>query len=71
MFGDEYTEVIKKVDLSPKQLELLKKTNQAVTEILKEKGICDRALLYGRYDMVELDDGSAAILECELFDPSL
>ena len=26
-------------------------------------------LLYGRYDMVELDDGRQALLEAELFEP--
>ena len=27
-------------------------------------------LLYGRYDLVQLDDGSQALLEAELFEPS-
>ena len=31
----------------------------------------DEHLLYARYDIVRLDDGTPALLEAELFEPSL
>ncbi len=45
----------------------------ASTEIARERGwLPEGAMpLYGRFDMVELDDGTVALIEAELFEPSL
>ena len=70
--GGEYEEVFDKVELTPAQLALAHKCDSTITDLLKGKGLTDGTpLLYGRYDMVQLQNGEPAILEAELFDPQL
>ena len=58
------------VKLSDLQIELTKKVTKAINEVCLEKGLTNgEDLLYARYDMVRLDDGTPVLMEAELFEP--
>ena len=71
--GGEYSEEICAAELSDEERSLILATNAEVERIARGHGwIAPQAhLLYARYDMVSLEDGSPALLEAELFEPSL
>jgi hypothetical protein len=71
--GGEYREEITAAELSVAEQSLVVEVNTAVENIVRDRGWIapDSRLLYARYDLVTLDDGSPALLEAELFEPSL
>lgn len=71
--GGEYREEIIAADLSAGERRLLLDTNAMVEHIVRGRGWIgpEEHLLYARYDLITLDDGSPALLEAELFEPSL
>ena len=52
-------------------LAVVEVASRVATTIARESGwlAANDELLYGRYDVVRLDDGSPALLEAELFEP--
>ena len=73
LLGGEYTEVITAHEPTQAELELGEQARLAVEAIARRNGRLaeGKSLLYARYDIVELDDGSPALIEAELFEPSL
>jgi hypothetical protein len=71
--GGEYCEEISAAELSTDERALVLDANAAVERIVRDRGWIspDEHLLYARYDIVRLDDGTPALLEAELFEPSL
>jgi len=71
--GGEYCEEISAAELSTDERALVLDANAAVERIVRDRGWIspDEHLLYARYDIVRLDDGKPALLEAELFEPSL
>ena len=70
--GGEYREEISPAMLADDERLVVAAANAAVRETAIEKGWVDPSseLLYGRYDVIRLDDGSPALLEAELVEPS-
>ena len=71
--GGEYCEEISAAELSDEERSLVLAANAEVERIVRGHGWIaqDEHLLYARFDMVTCDDGSPALLEAELFEPSL
>ena len=71
--GGVYCEEISGASLDEVQRELVLRAQDAVVGIARERGWLGPAdtLLYGRYDLITVDDGSPALLEAEVFEPSL
>lgn len=71
--GGEYCEEISVAELSTDERALVLDANAAVERIVRDRGWVspDEHLLYARYDIVRLDDATPALLEAELFEPSL
>lgn len=71
LVGGEYQEQITSVQTPDDVLVVVDAAASAATEVAREAGWIskDQQLLYGRYDVVRLDDGSTALLEAELFEP--
>lgn len=71
--GGEYREEITPAELSDDERSVVLDTNEVVEHIARGRGWIapEEHLLYARYDIVTLDDGSPALLEAELFEPSL
>ncbi len=71
--GGEYCEEISAAQLTDAERALVVEVNAAVEHIVRDRRWIapDSHLLYARYDLVTLDDGSPALLEAELFEPSL
>jgi hypothetical protein len=71
LVGGEYQEQITSVQTPDDVLVVVDAAASAATEVAREAGWIskDQQLLYGRYDVVRLDDGSPALLEAELFEP--
>jgi len=71
--GGEYREEISVAELSIDERALVLDANAAVERIVRDRGwiSSDEHLLYARYDIVRLDDATPALLEAELFEPSL
>ena len=71
--GGEYYEEISVAELSTDERALVLDANAAVERIVRDRGwiSSDEHLLYARYDIVRLDDATPALLEAELFEPSL
>ena len=70
--GGTYDERIVPAVAHADVLEVVGLANREVERIARERGWLglDRHLLHARYDVLELDDGSFALLEAELFEPS-
>lgn len=70
--GGSYREEVAPTVLTAAQRSVLDAATRAVAEISVASGWLSPGvpLLYGRYDLVELDDGSVALLEAELFEPA-
>ena len=70
--GGQYREEISAAELDAAQRELVLVAQRAVIGIARERGWlgAEEQLLYGRYDIVTTDDGSPALLEAEVFEPS-
>lgn len=69
--GGDYREEITSVVAPHDVLDVVHLAAGAARAIAWENGWIPegRELLYGRYDVIRLDDGSAALLEAELFEP--
>jgi len=71
LVGGDYREEISSVD-APDDVQLVvQAASDASTNIAREYGWigAHEQLLYGRYDVIRLDDGTPALLEAELFEP--
>ena len=71
LVGGEYQEQISSVRTPDDVRAVVDAAANVVTEIARERSWISthEQLLYGRYDVVRLDDGSPALLEAELFEP--
>jgi len=71
LVGGEYQEQISSVQTPDDVRAVVDAAANAATEIARERSWISthEQLLYGRYDVVRLDDGSPALLEAELFEP--
>ena len=71
LVGGEYQEQISSVQTPDDVRAVVDAAANAATEIACERSWISthEQLLYGRYDVVRLDDGSPALLEAELFEP--
>lgn len=72
LLGGRYREAITAADPTPAQREATMAAVDVVASIAAHKRWLsdDEPLLYGRYDLVSLNDGTEALLEAELFEPS-
>lgn len=72
LLGGSYREAITAADPTPAQREATMAAVDVVASIAAHKRWLsdDEPLLYGRYDLVSLNDGTEALLEAELFEPS-
>ena len=70
--GGEYREVIAPAELHEDERLLVLRAQSVVRRIAIERGWLGSSdeLLYGRYDIVRVDDGTPALLEAELAEPS-
>ena len=71
LIGGEYREDITPIQASEAVLEVVRKASSAATDHARHHGWLGmhEQFLYGRFDVVFLDDGSPALLEAELFEP--
>ena len=71
LVGGEYREEITAIVAPDDILAVVELASIAATTIARESGwlAANEELLYGRYDVIRLDDGSPALLEAELFEP--
>ncbi|MCE2808257.1 MAG: hypothetical protein LW869_07470 [Actinobacteria bacterium] len=71
LVGGGYREEITAIVAPDDVLAVVEVASIAVTTIARERGWLagNEELLYGRYDVIRLDDGSPALLEAELFEP--
>jgi len=71
LVGGEYREEITAIVAPDDVLAVVTSASTVATKIARERGwlAANEELLYGRYDVVRLDDGSPALLEAELFEP--
>lgn len=71
--GGEYCEEITPAPLDDARRDLVLAAQRAALAIARERAwlTAQQQLLYGRYDMVTMADGAPALLEAELFEPSL
>lgn len=71
LVGGSYREEISSVRAPEDVVEVVRSAAAASLEIARESKWIepDGQLLYGRYDVIRLDDGSPALLEAELFEP--
>lgn len=71
LIGGEYREDITPTQASDAVLEVVRKASSAATDHARHHGWVGphEEFLYGRFDVVFLDDGSPALLEAELFEP--
>ena len=71
LVGGEYREEIAAIVPPDDVLAVVEVASISATTIARERGWLagNEELLYGRYDVIRLDDGSPALLEAELFEP--
>jgi len=70
LFGGTYTERLAPEVLTPSRRAVVEAASKAVHRLVAERfGVVD-PLLYARFDLVTLDDGSDVVLEVELAEPS-
>ena len=71
LVGGEYREEITALVAPDDVLAVVEVASIAVTAIARERGWLagNEELLYGRYDVIRLDDSSPVLLEAELFEP--
>jgi hypothetical protein len=67
--GGSYRENISPASPTAAQREVARSAELAVRRLCGERFGVTAPLLYARYDLVTLDDGSPALLEAELFEP--
>ena len=67
--GGGYRENISPASPSAAQLDVARSAELAVRRLCRERFGVTEPLLYARFDLVALEDGSAALLEAELFEP--
>jgi len=69
--GDTYIEEVSPVALSRTEHRVVAEASAASTQVAFERGWLrsGEQMLYGRFDLVTLDDGTVALLEAELFEP--
>ncbi len=68
--GGRYAEVIERIDPPAGAEECVGSVLGEIAKVRSELGV-DDPLVYARLDLVRLDDGTHALLEAELFEPSL
>jgi hypothetical protein len=68
--GGTYTERVVAEALTPAQRAVVEATSDTVAGLVADRFGVDEPLLYARIDVVALDDGSEAVLEVELAEPS-
>lgn len=73
LIGGVYREEISPHQPSEAELATATLASDAASRMARDSGWIGEndSLLYGRFDVVELDDGSTALLEAELFEPCL
>lgn len=71
LLGGSYEEEIVPWEASEEEHSVAVAASRAATAIAREAGWTRDPLLYARIDVVTLDDGTHALLEAELFEPSL
>ncbi|MEX1217702.1 MAG: hypothetical protein WEA11_04190 [Acidimicrobiales bacterium] len=71
LVGGDYREEITAIVAPDDVLAVVEVASTVATSVARESGwlAANEELLYGRYDVVHLDDGSPALLEAELFEP--
>ena len=70
LVGGSYTERLAPETLTPSRRAVVEAASTAISRLVAERfGVVD-PLLYGRIDLVTLDDGSDVVLEAELAEPS-
>lgn len=71
LVGGVYREEISAVSAPEDVLDVVRSAANASRAIARENGWIGESdeLLYGRYDVIRLDDGSPVVLEAELFEP--
>jgi glutathione synthase/RimK-type ligase-like ATP-grasp enzyme len=67
--GTGYRENISPASPTAAQRDVARSAELAVRRLCRERFDISDPLLYARFDLVTLDDGSAALLEAELFEP--
>ena len=72
LLGGGYQEAVSATELSAGHRDVALRAVEEVRALAEQRGWVapGEHLLYGRYDLVQLDDGSQALLEAELFEPS-
>ena len=70
LIGGTYTEHAVPEELTPARRAVVEATSSAVDRLVAERFGVDRPLLYARVDLVTLADGTEAVLEVELAEPT-
>lgn len=70
LLGGDYSEIITPVTATAEQHTVAAAASAACDDFCRRHFGLDAPLLYGRFDLVRLDDGREALLEAELFEPS-
>lgn len=70
LVGGTYTQRLTPEVLTPSQRAVVASTASAVHRLVSQRFGVDEPLLYARFDVVTLDDGTEAVLEVELAEPS-
>ncbi|MEZ5382614.1 MAG: hypothetical protein R2754_12590 [Microthrixaceae bacterium] len=72
LLGGDYRETVSPAVPTPAQRDVVLRAVRAVQNDGERRGWlkAGEPLLYGRYDVVRMDDGTEALLEAELFEPS-
>lgn len=69
--GGQYAEEITPASLTDQQRKVVSETAAVLARLVSERFGIETPILYARVDLVTLDDGSQAVLEVELAEPSL
>jgi len=70
LVGGSYTERLVAEELTPERRAVVEAASRAVGELVAERFGIAEPLLYARFDLVTLDDGTEAVLEAELAEPA-
>ncbi len=71
VIGGAYKEEIERAEPTAAEFDVVDRAASAVASICRQRFGVTEPLLYGRYDLALLGDGSPVILEAELFEPHL
>jgi glutathione synthase/RimK-type ligase-like ATP-grasp enzyme len=70
LVGGTYTERVRPEDLTPARRAVVEAASDAVARLVGGRFGVDGPLLYARFDVVALDDGTEVVLEVELAEPA-